>query len=63
MGPNDSVLLKKVLPEGWTVEERDGSRTRLLALYQEGEVFLQGVGTTAQGVVVEMIKQHLNEKN
>jgi hypothetical protein len=49
--------LKAVLPEGFTVEVRDGLRPRLHILDEDGEVFVQCVGQTARVVIVELMEQ------
>lgn len=64
MEPNELELLKKVLPEGYTVELRQGVRPRFHVLDNEGEVVLQGVSTTARGAVSELMEQsHRNGVN
>lgn len=57
MDANELELLKKVLPEGYTVELREGLRPRYNVWDEEGEVFLQGVATTARGAVLELMEQ------
>jgi len=49
--------LKAVLPEGFTVEELDGVRPRMHIRDEEGEVFVQCVGTTARLVILELMEQ------
>lgn len=57
MDTNELELLKKVLPDGYTIEPREGLRPRFLILDEEGEQFLQGVSTTAKGAVLELMEQ------
>lgn len=59
MEPNELELLKKVLPDGYTVELSEGVRPRFHVLDEEGEVFLQGVSTTAKGAVLELMEKSL----
>jgi hypothetical protein len=62
MEPNELELLKKVLPEGYTYEQRN-MRTAFVILDEEGDVYLQGVSTTARGVVLELMEQARHHGN
>lgn len=57
MEQNELDLLNKVLPEGFTVEIRTGLLPLFLVLDEEGEVFLQGISTTARGTVLELMER------
>ncbi|MBL8002864.1 MAG: hypothetical protein JNL05_12985 [Flavobacteriales bacterium] len=57
MDANERDLLKKVLPERFTIEPLQGVRPRFNIRDEEGEVIVQGVSTTAKGALVELMEQ------
>lgn len=57
METNELELLKKVLPLGFTVEVLTTTRPRWEVRDEDGEVLVQGTGTTAREAVVELMEQ------
>ena len=49
-------LLKLVLPDGYTFRTVEGKRYRWQVLDEEGEVYVQGISTTAGGAVLELME-------